>query len=67
MKSNSIKKNTEPLSVASKEGGLDLDTGKIRCIFMPSQQNAEKITTMTAKIFFKNVAVKMCVFCNSHI
>jgi len=67
MKSHSIKKNTEPLSFASKEVGLDLYTGKIRCTFMPSQQNAGKITTMTAKKFFENVAVKMLIFCNSHI
>jgi len=34
---------------------------------MPSQQNAGKITTMTANKFFENVAVKMLIFCNSHI
>jgi hypothetical protein len=34
---------------------------------MPNQQNAGKITTMTANKLFENVAVKMLIFCNGYI
>jgi len=37
---HTIKKNTEALSVASKETGLKVNGGKTKCLVMSRDQNA---------------------------
>jgi hypothetical protein len=50
---NTIRKNTEAVLRASREVGLEVNTGKAKCIVEPRHQNAgQNQSTLTANKFF---------------